>query len=85
MAYHKKIRRGGATTQTARRRRNPEGRPDIRRIAASFVVTDALVSIASSSLLVLLASPGVAAAMVIRIGSWAQVVATACHIGPRRL
>ena len=55
--------------QTARRRRNPKGRPDIRRIAASFVVTDALVSIASSSLLALLVSPGVAAAMAIRIGS----------------
>jgi len=41
----------------------------MRRIAASFVVTDALARIASSSLLALLASPGVAAAMVIRIGS----------------
>ena len=55
--------------QTARRRRNPKGRPDIRRIAASFVVTDALFSIASSSLLALLVSVGVAAATVIQIGS----------------
>jgi len=55
--------------QTARRHRNPKGHPDMRRIAASFVVTDALVSIASSSLLALLASLGVAAAMVIRMGS----------------
>ena len=52
MAYHKKIRRGGATMQTACRRRNPEGRPDIHPIVESFVVTDALVSITSSSLLV---------------------------------
>ena len=40
---------------TRRDRRNPKGRPDIRRIAASFVVTDAF-SIASSSLLALLVS-----------------------------
>jgi hypothetical protein len=45
------------------------GRHDILRIAASLVVDDATIASPSSSLLALLASRGVAATMVIRIGS----------------
>jgi len=62
------ISRGRVTKQAARGRRNPEGRHDLLRIAASLVV-DVSIDTPSSSLLALLATGGVAATTPTEIGS----------------